>query len=78
MQRLEVSGAVRHIYMFVIRRLNVNIKASSPCKTGLIWKNKLLFYTTQLGTRNKAVDLQSGGVSFEFQALLLDDSVTFV
>jgi hypothetical protein len=41
-------------------------------------KNKLLIYTTRLGTKNKPVDLQSGGVSFEFQALLLGDSVTFV
>jgi hypothetical protein len=26
MQRLEVSGAVRHIYIYVIRRLKVKVK----------------------------------------------------
>jgi hypothetical protein len=29
MQRLEVSGAVRHIYIYVVRRLRVNSVLSS-------------------------------------------------
>jgi hypothetical protein len=34
MQRLEVSGAVRHIYIYVIRRLKVKYNNKKVCLTG--------------------------------------------
>ena len=53
MQHLEVSGAVRHIYIYVIRRLKVNIilpsTSGSPQWSALyLYKPKISFIIPRL------------------------------
>ena len=60
MQHLEVSGAVRHIYIYVIRRLKVNV-AKVQTSTYLIKHANMQAY---------------GGVDVHFHAILISGTLS--